>query len=153
MLRVDKAVRPPGLIRSAKTYSLFFGSDCLYAIAVGPASMKVGHINTSEVVGSLVGKIVSAPIENAFANAYAPKIAVGEAAIDVTKLSELAKAKHNFIITFSSITEVVVATDLVQGSYLKLVFAGEKLKFIFRDKTKTEIESLAQNFGHQVTVK
>lgn len=153
MLRVDKAIRPPGLIRSAKTYSLFFDDASLYAIAVGPASMKVGTIPTLGGIAGLAGKIMTAPIENAFANAYAPKVAAGELAIDVAKIPELAKVKNNLIIPFSAITEIIVATDLVQGPYLKLIFAGKKLKFIFRDKTKTELEALAQNFGQQVTVK
>jgi hypothetical protein len=143
MLRIDKAVRTPGLIRPAKTYSVFFTDDCFYALVTGPASMKV----TANSIGA------TGAIEDAFAGMYAPKIAAGEAAIDTTRLSELAKNKHNFAFPYTTITEVVVGTDHIQGSYIQIVGGGEKLRLHFRGKSKAEVETLARNLNHEVVVK
>lgn len=153
MLRIDKAIRPPGLIRSSKTYSLFFDTDRVYGIAVGRASMKVGSVPMFGGASSFAGKVLTPTIERAIDHAYAPKIAAGEAGIDVNKLPELATQKYNFNIPYSSITELIVATDYIQGPYIKIKFGSEKLKLIFRDKTKAEVEALAQNFHHEIIVK
>ena len=153
MQRIDKAVRGPGLIRSAKTYSLFLDKDRLYAIVTGPAQMNVGTMATYGVMSGPVTKAVKKPAENFFANKYAPKIAEGEAGIDETKLTELATTKHNFAIPFASLSEVTVETHPVQGPFLKLNTGKEKLEFYFRDKTQVEVEALAKGFGQQVIVK
>ncbi len=153
MQRIDKVVRGPGLIRSAKTYSLFLDKDILYTIVTGPAQMNVGTLATFGMVAGAVTSAVKKPAENFFANKYAPKIAEGEAAIEVAKLPELAGIKHNFAIPFGSMSEIVVGTHPVQGPFLKLNTSKEKLEFYFRDKTQAEVETLAKSFGQAVTVK
>lgn len=153
MKRIDKVVRPPGLIRSSKTYSLFFDTDHLYGIAVGRAGMKVGTVPVFGLASRMASKAINPSIENAFTKAYAPRIAEGEASIDTTKLPELAKIKYNFDIPYASITKVVVANDPIQGPYIKLNFEKEKLKLIFRDKTLDELKILAKDFGHEVMTK
>ena len=153
MQRIDKVVRPPGLIRSAKTYSLFFDTDRFYAIVTGRAGMKVGSIATFGIFSGVVTKAIKGPIENAFAKKYAPEITEGEKRATVAALPELAKEKYSMCVPFSSITSIIVGTDAVQGPYLSLITAKEKIKFLFRDKTQAEVEVLARNFGREVVVK
>lgn len=153
MQRIDKAIRPPGLIRSAKTYSLFFDTDRFYAIVTGPAGMKVGNIATFGIFSGAVTKAIKKPIEDGFAKAYGPKVTAGEERLTIMALPELAKEKYSMCLPFSDITSVIVGTDAAQGPYLQLITAKEKIKFLFRDKTQAEIETLARNFGREVVVK
>lgn len=153
MQRIDKAVRPPGLIRSAKMYSLLFDTDRLYAIVTGPAGMMVGTIPMFGALSGAVTKTIKKPIENMFSNAYAPKVTAGEERITSGVPAELAKEKDCFAIPYSTISAVEVGTNPVQGPYLKLIFDTKKLQLFFRDKTQAEVESLARNFGREVMVK
>lgn len=152
MQRIDGVVRPPGLIRSAKTYSLFIDQGTLYAIVTGPGTMNVGTMLGSPAT-MVAGEIVKGPITNAIAKKRAPAITAAEAVIDPAKLPELAKIKHNFAIPFGAMTYIEVGTHPVQGPYLELKAGKEKLVFYFRDKTQAEVETLAKSFGQTVTVK
>jgi hypothetical protein len=113
--------------------------------------MKVGTIATMGVASGVVSGIIKKPIEDAVANHYAPKIAAGEKGINENSLPELAKEKNNFYIPFDTIIAIKVSTDAVQGPYLELTIPKEKLRFLFRDKTQAEVESLAKDFGKKVT--
>jgi len=120
MNRIDKAVIPAGLIRSAKTYSLLVDDNGLYIIHTGPAGRHVkvrGAINNAAV--------------DFLRSAQGKKVAAGEARINNTSLAELVKEKGNAFIPKADIMEVNPGKNIYEENTLEIKTKNAKWKFHF----------------------
>ena len=139
MNRIDKAVRAPGLIRRALTYSLVVNQDGLYVISTGPASQNVGY---TAVAPGAAGFGVAA--KAGFDAMYGPQVEVGEARLASESLAKLATEKNNFFFPLNQITEATVDQNHFGEVCLNLRAGKEKLKFACRANNQAEVEVFAK---------
>ncbi len=118
--RLDKAVIPAGLIRSAKTYSLVLETDGLYIIHTGPAGR---HVRTRDTLSNAVANMVH--------NNQALKLAEGEKRLDSVSLVELVKEKGNTFITRGEIKGVEVGKNIYEETTMTINTEQKKWKFHF----------------------
>lgn len=139
MNRIDKAVRAPGLIRRALTYSLVLNQDGLYVISTGPASQNVGHAPNAP---GTAGFGVAA--KGVFDSMYGPQVEQGEARLMSEPLAQLATEKNNFFFPLNQITEATVDQNHFGEVCLNLRAGKEKLKFACRANNQAEVEAFAK---------
>ena len=136
-MRIDRAVRPPGLIRRARTHSLFADAEGLWVICTGPAGRAVAVDNALEQFA--VNKVYAA---------YEKKIVEGEARLATVPLAELAKEKHSRHFALTDIAEAAVDETFSGVVRLTLRAAGEKLAFEFHPSRKNEVAEFAAQMGN-----
>ena len=135
--RIDKAVIPAGLIRSAKTYSLVLDDAGLYVIHTGPAGRHVrarGGINMAMV--------------DLVRDSQAQKVAEGEKKLSSTSLVELAKEKGNIFIPRGEITGATVGKNIYEEITLTIDTVNKKWKFhFFFVEQEGAVKQFADLFG------
>jgi len=122
--RLDKAVKPPGLISRGRTFTLIVEDEKLYILNTGPAK------------GPGAG-----PIAMGVHAAIDRKIKKGEERVDNGDIRELVKEKHCALLTKDQITEV----SLKEGrEEIKLdVYSGKKkYNFEFPLEALPQVEEL-----------
>jgi hypothetical protein len=133
-MRLDKVTVPPGLIASAKTYTLILENEGLYVIHTGPAAQAVRTRG-----------IVQAAAVQHLRNAYDKKIAAGEAKIESTPLEELVKHKHNRFIKKSEILSLKLSDGM--PPVLKLKSSKGNYRFHFNGQSRDTVEDFAAKLG------
>jgi hypothetical protein len=118
--RIDKAVIPAGLIRSAKTYSLITDEKGLYIIHTGPAGR---HVRTRGPINSAVADFVR--------SSQGKKVAEGEALLSTVSLNQLATEKGNSFIPRSDIQAVTPGKNIYDESTLEIRTTSKTWKFHF----------------------
>lgn len=139
--RINGAVTPPGLISSAKTFSLILRDEGLYVIHTGPAS---GQPSGSQV---RVNGVLQAVAANATANAVnkriAQKVAAGEARLNEMGPAALAQQKHSKLLTPDQISEINIKENL-REIVLEIRSSQGKYKFRLPPEDKTMAETMKQ---------
>lgn len=139
MQRIDGAVRGPGLIRRALTYSLIINQDGLYIIKTGPASQNVGHAaNMPGTAG--FGRAA----KGVFDSMYAPQVEVGEARLMAEPLAQLATEKYSYFFPLNQITEATVDQNHFGEVCLNLRAGKEKIKLACRASNQAEVEAFTR---------
>ena len=127
-MRINSAMVRPGLIASAKMYSLITKDSKLYIIKTGPglATQKLysqGLLGLRTHQGTLENLAVGALIKNTL-----KKVAAGEARISDNNLDELAGEKDCHVFELSEISNVQLR-ETPQDIELKFTAAGKKFRF------------------------
>ncbi|MFA6427675.1 MAG: hypothetical protein WCW16_04525 [Candidatus Magasanikbacteria bacterium] len=120
MYRIDKAVIPAGLIRSAKTYSLLVDDNGFYIIHTGPAGR---HVQTRGSINAAVVDFVR--------SSQGKKVSEGEARIAAVSLEQLKQEKGNAFIPKSEIKNVEVSKNIYNENVLDIETTHKKWKFHF----------------------
>ncbi|HAT03439.1 MAG TPA: hypothetical protein DCS29_01515 [Candidatus Magasanikbacteria bacterium] len=120
LYRINGAVIPAGLIRSAKTYSLIADENGLYIFHTGPAGRHV------RVTGSINNAVV-----DAVRSSQDKKVAQGESRIDATPLEELLKEKGNVFVPRADIVSVNAGKNIYDEQTLEIVSKDKTWKFHF----------------------
>jgi hypothetical protein len=139
--RLDGAVTPPGLIASAKTFSLILRDEGLYVIHTGPAS---GQPPGNQV---RVNGLLQAAAANATANVVnkriTQKVAEGEARLNEIGPETLAQQKHSKLLTADQISEINIKENL-REIVLEIRSSQGKYKFRLPPEDKTTAETIKQ---------
>ena len=139
--RIDGAVTPPGLISSAKTFSLILRDEGLYVIHTGPAS---GQPPGSQV---RVNGMLQAAAANATANVVnkriSQKVAEGEARLDEIGPGPLVQQKHSKLLAFDQISEINIKENL-REIVLEIHSSQGKYKFRLPLEDKVTVEMMKQ---------
>lgn len=137
--RIDGVVTPPGLISSAKTYSLILKDEGLYVIHTGPAN---GRAPNSKL---RVNGVVTAAAANATAKfvdkRIAKKVAAGEAHLNEQGPEALIQQKHSKLLAPDHIS----AIKIDQGRSLVILNVRSsqgKYKFMFPPEGITAAETI-----------
>ncbi len=125
-LRIDQAVAPAGLIRSAVAYSLFVSREGLYAITTGPGwRMQVRGRHRSERMVENVRRV--------------------EAELDPSNLDrELATRDGSVFVPVADIKHVVLGRRFDQLPDLRFTDGTRNYRFQFDEDRGDEIEEFAQ---------
>ncbi|HLC69742.1 MAG TPA: hypothetical protein VJH75_01720 [Patescibacteria group bacterium] len=118
--RIDKAVIPAGLIRSAKTYSLVLDDTGLYIIRTGPAGR---HVQARGGINMAIVDLVR--------DSQAQKVAEGEKRLTSVSLVELVKEKGNVFIPRGEIRGATVGKNIYEEITLEIDTVNKKWKFHF----------------------
>lgn len=133
MYRIDKAVIPAGLIRSAKTYSLLADDRGLYIIHTGPAGR---HVRTRGAVNAAVVDFVR--------SSQGKKVSEGEARLNAISPEQLAAEKGNIFIPKDEIKNVNVSKNIYDENVLAFEAHSKKWKFhFFFVENSEEVEQFA----------
>lgn len=139
--RIDGAVIPPGLLASAKTFSLILRDKGLYVIHTGPAG--------ANPPGSQIraNGLIQAAAANATANAVnkrvARKVAEGEARLDEVGPETLVQQKHSKLLTPEQISEINIKENR-REIVLEIRSNQGKYKFRLPAEDKTTAETIKQ---------
>ncbi len=128
--RLDRFVKPAGLISSAKTYSILKDAKHWYFIHTGPSA---NDVRTQGLVQKLAVMSLN--------NVYEKKILEGEKRIDTEKLEELLKLKNCFSISANDVLSIEVTSNIFQGVVLNIKSSNKKVKLICAAHSKEEVES------------
>lgn len=139
--RIDGAVTPPGLISSAKTFSLILRDEGLYVIHTGPAS---GQPPGSQM---RVNGVLQAAAANATANVVnkriIQKVAEGEARLDEVGPETLVQQKHSKLLPPEQISEINIKENR-REIVLEIRSSQGKYKFRLPAEDKTTAETIKQ---------
>ena len=139
--RIDGAVIPPGLLASAKTFSLILREEGLYVIHTGPAG--------ANPPGSQVRAtgLIQAAAANATANAVnkrvARKVAEGEARLNEVGPETLVQQKHSKLLTAKQISEINIKENR-REIVLEIHSSQGKYKFRLPTEIKAAAETMKQ---------
>ena len=143
MIRVDSCLIPPGMIASAKMYSLVLEGDTLYQLFTGPGPASIidysrGLLHLRQSKDMLTNAVTTAVV-----NHYIGPIQANEARINPQSLATMAQEKHSCVYDRSSIGDIVYKE---QGAWIKFSFSakGKKIKFDCSIIYKEELQALAQ---------
>jgi hypothetical protein len=139
--RIDGAVTPPGLIASAKTFSLIMKSEGLYVIHTGPASGQPpdSHMRVNGVIQAAAAKASA----NAVNKRIASKVAEGETRLNETGPEALVQQKHSKLLTTDQIAEINIKENL-REIVLEIRSSQGKYKFRLPPEDKTMAEMMKQ---------
>ena len=139
--RIDGAVTPPGLISSAKTFSLILRDEGLYVIHTGPAN---GQPPGSQM---RVNGVLQAAVTNATANVVnkriIQKVAEGEAQLNEKGPETLAQQKHSKLLASDQISEINIKENL-REIVLEIRSSQGKYKFRLPPEDKITAETIKQ---------
>ena len=139
--RIDGAVTPPGIITSAKTFSLILRDEGLYVIHTGPAG---AHPPGSQVRAN---GLIEAAAANATANAVnkriTRKVAEGEARLDEVGPETLVQQKHSKLLTAGQISEINIKENW-REIVLEIRSSQGKYKFRLPTEDQTAAEAIKQ---------
>ena len=139
--RIDGAVTPPGLITSAKTFSLILRDEGLYVIHTGPAGANPPESQVR------VNGLIQAAAANATANVVnkrvARKVAEGEARLDEVGPETLVQQKHSKLLTAGQISEINVKENR-REIVLEIRSSQGKYKFRLPAEDKMAAETIKQ---------
>lgn len=142
MLRVDSCLVPPGLIASARMYSLVLEGESLYMIFTGPGpASQVDYSRALLQMRQDRDVLVNAAVK-AVVNNYLKAIQATEAKINPSSLQELCQNKQSRILARSGISEVKLDD---RKTYMKFSFKADGKKYSFDCSiiTKEELQALA----------
>ena len=135
--RIDGAVIPPGLIKSAKTFSLILRDEGLYIIHTGPANSRPMQANG----------LIQVAAANATANVanrrIAKKVAEGESRLNEIGPETLVQQKHSRLLTPDQISEINIKENL-REIVLEIRSSQGKYKFRLPTENKTVAEKIKQ---------
>jgi hypothetical protein len=139
--RIDGAVTPPGLISSAKTFSLILRDEGLYVIHTGPAG---GQPPGSQIrVNGVLQAAAAQATANVVNKRITQKVAAGEARLNEVGPQALAQQKHSKLLTSDQISEINIKENL-REIVLEVRSSQGKFKFRLPPEDKAVAETIRQ---------
>jgi hypothetical protein len=139
--RIDGAVTPPGLITSAKTFSLIMRDEGLYIIHTGPAS---GQPPGSQVpVNGVIQAAAARAATKAVNKRIASKVIDGQARLNETGPEALVQQKHSKLLTPDQISEINIKENL-REIVLEIRSSQGKYKFRLPLESKAVVGAIKQ---------
>ncbi len=139
--RIDGAVVPPGLISSAKTFSLILRDEGLYIIHTGPASGQPA--GSQPRAGGLIEGAAVKATANAVNTRIARKVAESEARLDEQGPVALVQQKHSKLLTAQQIAEINI-TETRREIILEIRSSQGKYKFRLSPENRVLAETMKQ---------
>ncbi len=146
-MRIDGAMRPPGIVSGAKMFSLIFENEKLFVIHTGPglASQQLysSALNGKRLSRGLINNIAVGMVAKRTIN----KVMRGQERIDNGDINELVKEKHSVLIPKSNINNVKLTTRY-HDIRLEIMTTDKKYKFdcpLFEKENVEELCSLLKN--------
>ncbi len=137
--RIDGAVAPPGLIASAKTFSLILRDEGLYVIHTGPAS---GQPPGSQMRANGILQTTAANTTTNLVNKrIVQKVAEGEAQLNEIGPETMVQQKHSKLLTANQISEINIKENL-REIVLEIRSSQGKYKFRLPLEDKTMAETM-----------
>ncbi len=132
MLRINRLIRPTGLIRHAAMYSLLWNKGVLFVIRTGKAT------NPNMLYDG--GPFYKETAEH-LQVLHEKKIAETEARINTEDIQTLVKGKGCFQISANELAVFKNEESLVKGGWIQLEWNGGKMKLFFPRAYKKEAEA------------
>ncbi|MEM7110825.1 MAG: hypothetical protein AAF614_00220 [Chloroflexota bacterium] len=142
--RIDGVVTPPGLISSAKTYSLILKDEGLYLIHTGPANGRSpnGKLRVNGIATAAAAKATAKIVDKRIAK----KVAAGEAQLNEKGPEALLQQKHSKLLAAEHISAVKVDEGRSTIT-LNIRSSQGKFKFWFPLEGKTAVETIQKGLA------
>ena len=137
--RIDGAVIPPGLLASAKTFSLILRDEGLYVIHTGPASGQPAGtpFRTTGVIQAAAANATAKTVNKRVAH----KVAKGEEQLNAMGPEALVQQKHSKLLTPDQISEINIKENL-REIVLEIRSSQGKYKFRLPTEDKVAAETI-----------
>lgn len=137
MLRIDRAVRPQGLIKSARFFSIILNEKGLFLLNVAPAPGMV--VRPKNAIDSMAVNYALKRIDK--------KLEEGEKVLASMPIEQFARRKGSFFFPREDVTAAIVDTNYAGLPRITIRATGKKWKLLIPEG----LESVAENVIAELT--